>query len=117
MDLTASEISKLVMLCYSQRYELWRQNNLAVPGRKFIGKKGAGDLTGYEIETGIRVEIEIKKVGDVLSDDQAEFLIRISEKGIAWIATQDKYKQLNMIRVSIDDTHETLNKRLKEAKK
>lgn len=55
-------------------FDAWRANNLAVRGRAFIGRKGCGDITGYHKITGVRLEVEVKKIGDVLSDDQKKFL-------------------------------------------
>lgn len=33
-------------------YEVWRQNNIAVKGRKFIGRKGVSDIMGFNKRTG-----------------------------------------------------------------
>lgn len=75
--LTKGEITKSALIELQYRgFEAWRQNNLAVRGREFIGRKGIGDISGYQRNpaTGIRLEVEIKTISDKLSDDQIKFL-------------------------------------------
>lgn len=48
---------------------VWRQNNIATPGRAFIGRAGIGDIGGMT-PNGIHLEVEIKTTGDKLSSDQ-----------------------------------------------
>lgn len=70
--------------------KVWVQNNIAVKGRKFIGERGIGDVSGYVKQTGIRVECEIKAIGDTLSAEQIHFLTELKKAGgIALIATQE----------------------------
>lgn len=52
---------------------VWRQNNLAVRGRKFIGKKGMPDIIGYD-KSGYSVYCEVKTINDKLSQDQVNFM-------------------------------------------
>lgn len=87
---TASEITQRALQILSLNgFEVWRNNNLAVRGRKFIGKRGAADITGYEKKTGKRVECEVKAGKDVLSKDQQEFLSDVAlNGGYAIVATQ-----------------------------
>lgn len=70
------------------RCTVWPQNNLAVRGRKFIGRKGVADVIGFNTQ-GLFIACEIKTVGDVLSQDQIEFLNDVKANGgIAMIAKQ-----------------------------
>jgi hypothetical protein len=88
-ELTKGEIraSALKELRY-RRCTVWPQNNLAVRGRKFIGRKGVADVIGFNTQ-GVFVACEIKTVGDVLSQDQIEFLNDVkSNGGVAIIAKQ-----------------------------
>lgn len=79
-QLTAGQITEMAMNELTARgFEVWRQNQAHIKGRKFRGKLGASDITGYHRYTGIRLECECKTIGDVLSDDQKAFLISISE--------------------------------------
>lgn len=91
-ELTAGELSK-----HAQDYltrngaVVWRNNNLAVRGRKFIGKKGVSDIIGYMPFTGLWVACEIKTVNDRLSDEQVGFLNDISRSGgFAYLCRQNK---------------------------
>lgn len=72
---TASELTKL-MLDYldSVGYEVWRNNNLAVKGRTFVGRKGVPDIIGYHKKYGQFIACEIKALGDRLSVHQLELL-------------------------------------------
>lgn len=89
-ELSASEITQQTLKILSlQGYEVWRSNNLAVKGRKFIGRKGVGDITGYCKKTGRRLECEVKKIGDTMKEEQHEFLMGILKAGgIALVARQ-----------------------------
>ena len=72
--LTASQLTKWALVNLTARgYTVWRQNNLSVPGRKFIGLKGVPDVIGYGKE-GRAVWCEVKATGDRLSEAQIEFL-------------------------------------------
>jgi hypothetical protein len=89
-EFTASEITSTAMqiLCVNG-FEVWRNNNLAVKGRKFIGKRGAADITGYEKRTGKRLECEVKTIKDVLSKEQHDFLSDVAMNGgYSILATQ-----------------------------
>lgn len=70
-------------------FNVWKQNNLAVPGRKFIGRLGVADVMGFCKKTGRIVACEIKTLSDRLSDDQIKFLTDVKKAGgIAFIASQ-----------------------------
>lgn len=80
--LTASELTKM-MIDYltSKGLVVWRNNNLAVKGRSFIGKKGVPDIIGYDRKHGQFVACEIKKLGDRISPDQLSFLTQLGIAG------------------------------------
>ena len=80
--LTASELTKM-MIDYltSKGLSVWRNNNLAVKGRSFIGKKGVPDIIGYDRKHGQFVACEIKKLGDRISPDQLIFLTQLGIAG------------------------------------
>lgn len=61
--------------------EVWRNNNLAVRGRAFIGRKGVPDIIGYSKKYGQFVCCEIKAIGDRLSSDQMVFLDDVGNAG------------------------------------
>lgn len=90
--LTKGEITKSALIELEYRgFECWRQNNLAVRGREFIGRKGIGDISGYQRNpaTGRRLEVEVKAIGDKLSDDQIKFLGAAKAGGcICMLATE-----------------------------
>jgi hypothetical protein len=89
-EYSASEITEhAIKVLTLLGYKVWRSNNLAVKGRKFIGQKGVGDLTGYKRFTGVRLEAEIKTLSDKLSDAQIEFLNEAKANGCdVYLATQ-----------------------------
>lgn len=69
-------------------YDVWRNNNLAVRGRKFIGRKGVPDIIGFD-KQGKWVVCEVKTINDRLSDDQTKFLNDIKHSGaLAFLAVQ-----------------------------
>lgn len=92
-ELTKGEITKAAMSMLEQRnIDCWQQNNLAVKGRKFIGRKGIGDVIGFHRLTGVFVACEVKTVNDRLSDDQKVFLTLLSiAGGIALLAKQGEH--------------------------
>lgn len=90
-ELTKAQIraTAIKMLTWSG-CTVWVQNNLAVRGRKFIGKRGQADLMGYRNKDGVIVACEIKTLNDRLSDDQILFLNEVKKAGgLAYIATQE----------------------------
>ena len=52
---------------------VWRQNNIRVPGRKFIGMKGMPDIIGHS-QDGRAVYCEVKTENDRLSQEQIDFM-------------------------------------------
>jgi hypothetical protein len=74
--------------------EVWRNNNIAVRGRAFIGRKGVPDVIGFVRATGVFVMCEIKNKGDKLSQDQIDLLNLGYKAGcITTVATLDEKKQ------------------------
>lgn len=70
-------------------YEVWRNNNITVKRRTFRGRPGVADITGYKRSNGLRVECEVKKIGDFLSKEQHEHLSALDKSGgIAFVAYQ-----------------------------
>ena len=53
MDLSVGLITKFALMklesmgCY-----VWRNNNLSIPGRKFIGERGVADIIGFHKSSG-----------------------------------------------------------------
>lgn len=67
---------------------VWIQNNLAVKGRKFIGRRGVADIIGIS-KDGRWVAAEVKTLNDTLSPDQIDFLNDVkSAGGLAYLAVQ-----------------------------
>lgn len=80
--LSSNDITKLALIRLENRNCIvWRQNQIPVRGRRFIGKKGQSDIMGFQKCTGLIVACEVKKIGDTLSDDQICFLASIKASG------------------------------------
>jgi hypothetical protein len=80
--ISASDLTKMMMdYLKDNGNEVWRNNNLAVRGRAFIGRKGVGDIIGYSKKYGHFVCCEIKAIGDRLSSDQMVFLEQLAMAG------------------------------------
>lgn len=76
---------------------VWVQNNLAVKGRKFIGKRGQADVIGYRNSDAVMVVAEVKTLNDRLSPDQIDFLNDVkSAGGLAYIACQGNSGQVEL---------------------
>lgn len=72
-------------------FNVWRQNNLSVKGRKFTGMKGLSDIQGYQRSTGKALYCEVKTINDFFSADQKEFLSNAVNAGcIVLVARQTK---------------------------
>lgn len=61
-------------------HTVWINNNIAIPGRKFIGRKGVADIIGIDSRAKW-IACEVKTVRDKLSEEQKEFLTEIKERG------------------------------------
>jgi hypothetical protein len=90
-EFTASEITDYALKVLKLKgFVCWRSNNLAVKGRKFTGRKGVGDITGWQRLTGKRLECEVKKIGDTVKKEQTEFLTEASNDGcLVFLARQE----------------------------
>ena len=60
---------------------IWRNNNLSVRGRIFIGLRGVPDVIGFHKHTGVAVYCEVKTVNDKLSEYQINFLNKAKTSG------------------------------------
>ncbi len=80
-EYTASELTAIALYDLKRLgHIVWRNNNLAVKGRAFIGKKGVADIIGIS-RNGLHLECEVKKNGDKFSQYQIEHLGMISNCG------------------------------------
>lgn len=72
---------------------VWRQNNLAPPGRTFTGLYGVADVIGIA-KNGKWVAMEGKAKGDRLTAEQIQFGKYILSSGGVWIAAYsfDQFK-------------------------
>lgn len=98
-ELTAGEItSEAIQELEIRGYDAWRQNNIAVKGRKFIGREGQSDIIGFNKDTGRFLACESKKNGDVLSDKQHVFLSSVQAAGgNAFVAKDNGAGGVNLI--------------------
>jgi hypothetical protein len=77
-------------------HDVWRQNNIAVRGRTFIGRLGVSDVIGIT-KDGRWIACEVKTIGDRLSDDQIKFLNEVKKAGgLAYIACQSSTGQVEI---------------------
>lgn len=87
--LTAGQLTKAALtILETKGYFVWRNNNLSVPGRKFIGLKGIPDIVGFCKKSGKAVYCEVKTENDKLSEYQVNFMTRAKDSGcICFMAT------------------------------
>lgn len=76
-EIRASAIEELKL----KGFHCWKQNNLAVRNRKFIGEYGVADIMGFHKLTAVILACEVKANGDRLSDDQKTFLTKVKQSG------------------------------------
>lgn len=70
----ANELTSAVQqLLHLYNFEVWRQNNLAVKGRRFVGRKGVPDVIGFHRSSAMFVGVEVKVGRDKMSEDQEKF--------------------------------------------
>ena len=80
--LSASDLTKMMLdFLKDGGNDVWRNNNLAVRGRTFIGRKGVPDIIGYSKQYGQFICCEVKAIGDKLSSDQMVFLDDVGNAG------------------------------------
>lgn len=78
-------------------YDVWKQNNLAVRKRKFIGRYGVSDVFGFDKRTARIVACEVKTLNDRLSPEQIDFLNDVKKAGgLAYIALQGNNGQVEL---------------------
>ena len=89
-ELSANELTKWAKeYLATKKVRLNRVNNIPVRRRKGTVEKGWADLQGYNSK-GIYVAVEVKKIGDKLSDEQIKRLDDVTEcGGEAYICTQE----------------------------
>lgn len=89
-DLTAGQITTWALGEMERRNcFVWRNNNLSVPGRKFIGMKGVPDIVGFVKNKGTAVYVEVKTVNDKFSEYQTNFLNRAKMAGCICLIASD----------------------------
>jgi hypothetical protein len=57
----------------------WRNNNIAVRGRAFVGLLGVGDILG--IYKGVPLSIEVKRKSGKTTEQQNRFIKRFNQEG------------------------------------
>jgi len=89
-ELSANELTRWAKeYLATKKVRLNRVNNVPVRKRKGTVEKGWADLQGYNSK-GIYVAVEVKKIGDKLSDEQIKRLNDVTEcGGEAYICTQE----------------------------
>jgi hypothetical protein len=97
-ELTKGEIRESAIKELTWRgHTVWIQNNIAVRGRKFIGRKGQADVMGFRNSDAVIVACEVKTMGDRLSDDQIKFLNEVKKAGgLAYLACQSETGQVEL---------------------
>lgn len=90
-DLTAGQITTWALAEMERKNcFVWRNNNLSVPGRKFIGMKGVPDIVGFVKNKGTAAYCEVKTANDKFSEYQINFLNRAKMAGcLCYVATDD----------------------------
>lgn len=106
-QLTAGEITKMAIEHFSSLgFICWRSNQIPQRGRPFRGKLGVSDIIGYSLPIhskstafmnrgpqhgGEFLAVEVKTLGDKLSEDQKKFLIDLNKAGgFGYLAEDDR---------------------------
>lgn len=80
--MTANDLTKqALMVLRLKGFHVWRQNNIAVRGRKNSVTPGISDILGFHKLTGRFLACEIKAGEDRLSKEQIEFLQNVKDAG------------------------------------
>jgi hypothetical protein len=96
-ELTASQITKEATRILEERNcFVWRNNNLAVRGRTFIGLKGIPDIIGFHKFTAIAVYCEVKTKNDKMSEHQVNFMIKAKQSGCHCLIASDDNGQVKI---------------------
>ena len=102
--ISASDLTKMMMdYLKDNGNEVWRNNNLAVRGRAFIGRKGVPDIIGYSKKYGHFVCCEIKAIGDRLSPDQMVFLEELAYAGGTAMLCQQMRDETIIVKIYKED--------------
>ncbi len=105
--LSASNLTKMMLdFLKDGGNEVWRNNNLAVRGRAFIGRKGVPDIIGYSKKYGHFVCCEIKAIGDRMSADQMVFLEELSMAGGTAMLCQQVRDETIQVKIYKDGENE-----------
>jgi hypothetical protein len=105
--LSASNLTKMMLdFLKDGGNEVWRNNNLAVRGRAFIGRKGVPDIIGYSKKYGHFVCAEIKAIGDRMSQDQMVFLEELSMAGGTAMLCQQLRDESIIVKIYTDGESE-----------
>lgn len=89
--MTSNQITKHVIEELTWKgFHVWRQNQVPVRGRGFIGQKGLPDVVGFCKKSGKALYAEIKGEGDSLSEVQIEFMTKAKEAGCIVMIAQFK---------------------------
>lgn len=74
-----------------ERYGInaWRNNNVRVPGRVFIGEPGAADIFALLPPYGTLCAVECKTKTGVQSDDQKKFEAKVKAAGGIYILARN----------------------------
>ena len=75
---------KIIQILKGYGHDVWRQNNIHTPGRAFIGRLGATDVTGIT-RHGFRLDIEIKAQGKKPGKEQQNYGQAMLSRGGAWM--------------------------------
>lgn len=85
--LTKGQITELALIQFrAMGFDCWRNNNIPVKRRQFIGRKGVPDIIGFGkngilFSPGCFFGAEGKTENDSLSKEQKEFLISLNQAG------------------------------------
>lgn len=97
--MTTAEITKrAIQELKLMGFECWRNNNIPVRGRTFIGKRGLADIIGFSLTNGEATMLmcEVKNIGDKLTAEQADLLSRAGKAGafcyVAGVDNTGKFK-------------------------
>lgn len=90
-ELNKGQIRELAIDFFSVcGYDCWINNNIAIKGRRFIGRKGVPDIIGFNKQTGEFFGCEVKANGDKLSKEQKDFLISLNKSaGVGYVVEDD----------------------------
>lgn len=91
-EYTAGELTEQANKLLLERHVFtWRNNQLRVKGRTFMGLLGVSDRIGYHMSTGVFCACEVKTIGDKMNDEQRKFLYNLHVGGgFALVYFQDK---------------------------